>query len=123
MTDLHQVRGNGCVLYFPDSFNHPELIRGGKGYVVDLDAPFEREWCARQEYKLEPAPAKAKPSPIVHPIARQKIAAWLAANPAEAAKLAAKPAPVVAPKADPLSDDDLDESKRAARKPAKAGVA
>lgn len=121
MSNLMRVRGNGCVLYFPQSFQHPELLRGGRGLVVDMDAPFEREWCAGQEYKLEPAPADAVASPIRHPVARRLLAEWEAAHP-EAVKPPAPPKPAPAKPALP-SDDDLDEAKRATRKTAKAGAA
>lgn len=123
MTTLMQVRGNGCVLYFPQTFQHPELLRGGRGYVVDLDAPCEREWCKGQEYKLEPAPAGAKPTPIVHRVAKDLILAAIAKDPSPAAIAKPEPVKVDAPKPAVPTDDDLDESKRASRKPAKAGAA
>lgn len=107
MTNLHRVRGNGCVLHFPLSFDHPELVRGGQGYVVDLDAPLEAEWCKGQEYKLEPAPADAKPNAIIHPVARKLLLA-------EATRAAA--APAKGAKAKPT--DDLEVVR-----PARAGVA
>lgn len=51
-------------LYYPDSFPRDEQYRGGPGYVVDMDAPFEAEWCKGQEYKFVDAEPKSSPSPI-----------------------------------------------------------
>lgn len=69
MTQLMQVRSNGCILYFPDTFPQQQRYRGGEGYVVDLDAPLEREWCAGQMHKLEPAAKGAKAASIEDPVA------------------------------------------------------
>lgn len=75
MASFYKVIGNGCVLNWPLSIeqNHPP--RGRKGYVVDLDAPLEREWCAGQEYKITPAPEATAANPITHPMAVRQIAA------------------------------------------------
>ncbi len=53
------------ALHWPEDLSGPaQRYRGGEGYVVDLDAPFEAEWCAGQLHKLTAAPAGAKPSEI-----------------------------------------------------------
>jgi hypothetical protein len=49
------------------------VVRLAPGGIVDLDAPLEREWCKGQEYKLEPAPANSKATPIEHPAALRAI--------------------------------------------------
>lgn len=38
--------------------------RGVHGYIVDWSLPHERDWCAGQEYKLEPAEDSAIPDPV-----------------------------------------------------------
>lgn len=72
--NLHKVRGNGCVLYFPKTLPQSELLRGGTGYVVDLDAPCEREWCADQLWKLESAPEAKEANRITNRAALAEIA-------------------------------------------------
>jgi hypothetical protein len=63
---LMQVKGR-WTLNWPVGVADPmDPRRGPRGYVVDMDAPLERQWCAGQEYKLEPAPHGAKASPITH---------------------------------------------------------
>jgi len=86
MPKLMQVRER-CILVWPNAFESDSPYRGGPGYVVDLEAPCEAEWCGWQEEKLEPAAKDAKADEIKHPRARMKIAA-------EVEKSAA---PVVAP--------------------------
>lgn len=49
-------------------------IRGSAGYVVDWTLPWERAWCAGQEYKLEPAPDDAIPDRIELKQALREIA-------------------------------------------------
>lgn len=73
--DLHKVQGNGCQLYFPAEFPQDTRYRGREGYIVDLDAPMEREWCAGQMHKLVPAPQAKEADPITHPIALRLIKA------------------------------------------------
>jgi hypothetical protein len=47
----------GRSLHWPENFTSADdLYRGGEGYVVDLDAPHEAEWCAGMLHVLEPAP-------------------------------------------------------------------
>jgi hypothetical protein len=71
--DLRVVK-DGRYLHFPEAFGPIENRgRGGPGHCVNLDAPFEREWCKGQEHKLEPAPKGAMPNAIVHPIALRMI--------------------------------------------------
>lgn len=61
-------------LHWPESFTTKDgLHRGAPGYVVDLDAPFEREWCKGQEHKLEAAPVGAEVSEIAHPRALREL--------------------------------------------------
>lgn len=64
--NLQRVKRNG-LLVFPYTFPEHERQRGGPGYVVDLDAPLEAEWCRDQEWKLEPAPEGSTPSKITSP--------------------------------------------------------
>jgi hypothetical protein len=71
--DLWKVRGNGCVLYFPTTLPQSELLRGGKGYVVDLHAPCESGWCADQMWKLEPAPEAKEADRITNRAALAEI--------------------------------------------------
>lgn len=53
------------ALHWPEELSGPaQRYRGGEGYVVDLDAPFESAWCAGQIHKLAPAKADATPSEI-----------------------------------------------------------
>lgn len=62
----------GFYLHWPPSLKNPNGAegsgRGGPGYVVDLDLPHEREWCAGQMHKLEAiAPrdqAGVEPNPV-----------------------------------------------------------
>jgi len=70
-----QVRSNGCILYFPDSFPQQQRYRGSEGFVVNLNAPLEREWCAGQLHKLEAAPKGAQAAPVDDPIAIRLIKA------------------------------------------------
>lgn len=71
--NLMQVRGGGALLMWPTQLANPDRIRGTAGYVVDLDAPLERELCKGQIHKLEPAPEGSKPARIVHPGALRLI--------------------------------------------------
>ena len=77
----------GRALLWPDNFtSQAQIHRGPEGYVVDLDAPCEAEWCKGQLHKLEPAPEGSKPSPIDSPIAKRAIEAALKKDaPAKAA--------------------------------------
>lgn len=82
--NLMKVRANRCILVFPYDFPEHARIRGTRGYVVDLDAPCEAEWCKGQEHKLEPAPEATEATKIVHPQALaliRKEVARRAANP------------------------------------------
>lgn len=72
MPQFMRVRGNGCQLYFPETFRDGRY-RGREGYVVDLDAPCEREWCRDQMHKLEPAPDAKAADEIKHPVALKRI--------------------------------------------------
>ena len=51
-----QVRRKCTLLWTKPLTPRTGPPRGREGYVVDLDAPFEEEWCKGQEFKLEPAP-------------------------------------------------------------------
>jgi hypothetical protein len=85
-------------LYYPDSFPRDEQYRGGPGYVVDMDAPFEADWCKGQEYKLIEADPKSKASPIEsnHGIRIIKDASQrVAAKPAASESVKSKPLPAV----------------------------
>jgi hypothetical protein len=87
----------GRSLHWPENFTSADdLYRGGEGYVVDLDAPHEAEWCAGMLHVLEPAPPDVKDAtPIKQPRALRLIAAAKAAKaPAPAAAKAAEPKPV-----------------------------
>lgn len=90
MTNFQKVKGNGCILLFPYTFPEHDRYRGNKGFVVDLDAPCEAEWCKDQEHKLEPAPEATEASPINHPQARMQIRKELARR-EEAAKQPKEP--------------------------------
>lgn len=73
---LMQVKGR-WTLNWPVGVADPmDPRRGARGYVVDMDVPLERQWCSGQEYKLEPAPHGAKPSPIVHARALAALRDW-----------------------------------------------
>lgn len=78
--DLHKVRKN-CILTFPYGFREQTRVRGMQGYVVDLDAPCEAEWCKDQEWKLAPAPEAKEAAKIVHPQALAMIRKELAKPP------------------------------------------
>lgn len=52
MVDIRIVQTGYALLWPADVFPKARRHRGGAGYVVDLDAPLEREWCAGQERKL-----------------------------------------------------------------------
>lgn len=94
-------------------------VRGGGGYVVDWTLPYEREWCAGQEYKLEPAPDDAQPTPITLKQALKEIARIKGEVPEppktvqeqkrENAQAAPKPEqaelPTVAPRPQPKKED------------------
>jgi hypothetical protein len=79
-------------LHWPHSVSGSDTsYRGGPGYVLDLDAPCERDLFLKgQEHKLEPAPAGSKLTPITHAIALNAIKA-------ARAKSAAPTAPAAAP--------------------------
>lgn len=67
---------SGRAILWPESFTaQAQRFRGAQGYVVDLDAPCEAEWCAGQHHKLEPAPEGAVASAIESPIAKRAIEA------------------------------------------------
>jgi len=96
MSQLMQVRSNGCILYFPDSFPQQQRYRGSEGFVVDLDEPLERDWCDGQMHKLEPAAKGAKAAPLEDPVA-------IRLQKAEAARLVAEGAkPKAAAQTEPL---------------------
>lgn len=88
--NLRRVHGK-FILFYPYSFPENQRFRGSAGYVVDLDAPLEAEWCAGQEYKLEPAPDAKAATPIEHPIAARMIREHQAANPGQQAPVAPTP--------------------------------
>lgn len=55
------------ALHWPQNIaDGPRLNKDGlpRPYVVDWSDPVEREVCKGQEYKLEPAPDDAEPTPI-----------------------------------------------------------
>jgi len=68
-----QVR-KGRSLHWPEGF-YPEgeSLRGLAGYVVDLDAPHEQEWCGGLLHVLEPAPIGAVASPLNLPRAKRMV--------------------------------------------------
>lgn len=112
--ELKRVK-KGEHLHWPTTVADGEKrYRGGEGYVVDMDAALEREWCAGQLYKLEDAPNSALPSEIALP------------NALGARKLAeakhAKPGPTVAEKAGALGIMDPVEPAAAGRIKAGAKV-
>lgn len=73
--NLHAVK-QGFYLHWPEDFGPTTArLRGGPGYVVDLDAPFETKWCKGQMHKLIPAEKGAKPSAIEHPRATRELSA------------------------------------------------
>ncbi len=74
--NLHRVKGNNTRLLWPPSLPSASVIRGDKGYVVDLDAPLETEWCAGQMHKLEPAPDAKAADTITMPGALNALKRW-----------------------------------------------
>lgn len=74
MTDLRIVRPSK-TLFWPDKYGWSEKdrVRGTPGYIVDLDAPLERDWCEGQLYKLAAAPAGSVPSEIKSPKAARDL--------------------------------------------------
>lgn len=91
MPKLMQVREH-CILVWPNSFESDSPYRGGEGYVVDLDAPCESDWCGWQAEKLEPARKGAEADEIKHQRARMKIAAEIAKSALPVEKPAKPPA-------------------------------
>ena len=68
-------------LLWPEDFPEDTRFRGGEGYVVDMDAPYEREWCITQEAKMRPATPEEiekgmRPSMIDSPVALRAINAY-----------------------------------------------
>lgn len=57
-TKLMVVR-KGFYLQWPKSLGGNKCGRGGPGYVVDMTAPFEKDWCKGVMHMLEPAPKGA----------------------------------------------------------------
>ena len=53
--DLRQVKPSEHLLWPQSVAGQDTSYRGGAGYVVDLSAPLEREWCVGQMHKLAPA--------------------------------------------------------------------
>ena len=53
--DLRQVKQHEHLLWPQSVAGQDAIYRGGSGYVVDMSAPLEREWCAEQMHKLAPA--------------------------------------------------------------------
>ncbi len=103
--NLKRVK-KGAHLHWPTTIaDGTKRYRGGEGYVLDMDAALEREWCAGQLYKLEDAPAGSVPSEIT------------LANALGARKLAeskkAKPGPTVEAKASALGIMDPVEPEKA----------
>lgn len=103
--NLHTVKA-GKFLHWPAQFElNNSRFRGAAGYVVDLDAPLEREWCAGQTHKLEPSAKGLKATTITHGPALKALQAHLSPNkkpPApkpEPAKIAADLPPVDRPQA------------------------
>ena len=66
----------GRALHWPESFGPAEQrVRGLTGYVVDVDAPMEKDWLLGQEHKLEPAPDAKAAAAIEHARAVRELAA------------------------------------------------
>lgn len=105
--NLYRVKGNRTKLLWPPSLPSASQVRGEEGYVVDLDAPLEREWCAGQMHQLEPAPDAKAPTPITMPAALNAIARWT------------PPAPEAVPPPTVQAEDEL-EVTPAQRTPRKA---
>lgn len=83
-----QVVKSPFALHWPDELGS-DSWRGGPGYVVNMDAPFEREkFCAGQMHKFEPAPKGAVANKIEHPAALRAIAVASKVPPAAPAALA-----------------------------------
>lgn len=110
--NLMRVKGgHGCLLTWPIALEAGERVRGLPGYVVDMDMPLEKEWCAGQMHKLEPAPEGSVPTEIVNRSAQK---AMKAAG-VDTAKRPA-PAPVAAPASQAAATDEelrVDPRKRA----------
>ena len=84
---MKQVK-KGAHLHWPDALvGRESRYRGGAGYVVDLSAPMEAEWCAGQLHKLEDAPKGATPDKITLGQAARKL------QKLAASKAAPKPLP------------------------------
>ncbi len=83
--DLRRVR-EGFYLQWPSNVagaaSATGRARGPAGYVVDLNAPLEREWCAGQMHKLEKAPRGSKVNSIDScPSARRMRLQFIEKNP------------------------------------------
>ena len=119
-----KVVKKGSHFHWPEGLGPTkDRYRGGEGTVIDLDAPFESEWCKGQEYKLEDAPAGAVPSKIEHPVALGMLGARKQAEEkrtADAAKTDATSGDAQKPKA-PVGGGmpEVDDPRRPAK--AKAG--
>lgn len=113
--DFWKVRGNGCVLYFPRTLPQSDLLRGGKGYVVNMNAPCEREWCAGQEWKLEPAPEATEADRITNRAALAEIAKAkaVAATPVATQASSEDAQHETVPPSDPLEVKQVARAKKA----------
>ena len=80
MTRLMRVISGGFYLHWPEHMPGENRLRGTGGYVVDLDAPLESEWCGMQMHKLEEAPEGSVPDPITHVPALAALDRWRAAE-------------------------------------------
>lgn len=92
--NLKRVKKGEHLHWPPTIAEGDKRYRGGEGYVLDMDAPLEKQWCAGQLYKLEDAPAGAKPNELT-------LASALGARKLAEAKTA-KAGPTVKEKAETL---------------------
>ena len=93
------------TLHWPPGLaSSDNTFRGDPGYVVDFDAPLEREWCAGQEHKFDDAPAGSVASAITNHRALRALQKLTEAPEAEP-KPAATDMPAV----------DLPKNRRAAK--------
>jgi hypothetical protein len=126
---LAKVKRN-AHLHWPVGYGtNAAHYRGGEGYIVDLDGPFEDEWLEGQAFKLEPC-EEGEPSEITNGRAVAMLrehakslksapltpAEVLLRNEREARKPAAAPTAPPAPDPEPSPAEDGGEDQTAKTK-------
>lgn len=74
--NLRRIKLDSCFSIFWPAEYGGDLYRGGPGYIVDFDEPYEREWLKGLEYRFEDVPEgeSTKADEITHPVVFRKIA-------------------------------------------------